>query len=130
MWCSQNLTGNDSPKLLECLHIACSTCVAAKFAELDRNMQMVIHCPVCNMGSQHDGIIDNQFLIEQSLGSDDNQGNSDSDTKVFNFFFFRLFDKIVIKFCVIRMDFLNYNFFSVIFTCVNETNCLETLMQL
>lgn len=40
------------------------------------------------MGSQHEGIIDNQFLIEQSSGSDDNQGNSDSDTKVFNFIFF------------------------------------------
>lgn len=79
------MTGNDSPKLLECLHIACSTCVEAKFAELDRAMAMVIHCPVCNMGSQHDGIIDNQFLIEQSSGSDDNQGNSDSDTKVFTF---------------------------------------------
>lgn len=100
------MTGNDSPKLLECLHIACSTCVSAKFAELDRSMAMVIHCPVCNMGSQHEGIIDNQFLIEQSSGSDDNQGNSDSDTKVFNVIYLDYLIRIKISFYLIHLALL------------------------
>lgn len=75
------MTSNDRPKLLECLHVACTQCITTKFTELDRTMPPLIHCPVCNMASQNEFIIDNQFLIEQNNLSDDNQGLSDSDNK-------------------------------------------------
>lgn len=80
VWCDQSLTAKDIPKLLECLHVACGSCVTAKFSEIDRTQPALIHCPVCNMASQADLIIVNQFLIEQTANSfDDSQSNTDSD---------------------------------------------------
>ncbi|XP_055378936.1 E3 ubiquitin-protein ligase TRIM33 [Condylostylus longicornis] len=73
VWCGQVLTPNDHPKLLECLHVACGQCINTKFTEVDRTMPPIIHCPLCNMASQNDFIIDNQFLIESINSSDDNQ---------------------------------------------------------
>ncbi|XP_017484473.1 PREDICTED: E3 ubiquitin-protein ligase TRIM33 isoform X3 [Rhagoletis zephyria] len=72
VWCNQMLSINDRPKLLECLHVSCSQCVNTKFSELDRTMPPLIHCPVCNMASQNEFIIDNQFLIEQCTAAGDN----------------------------------------------------------
>lgn len=80
------LASSDSPKLLECLHVACGNCVAAKFSEIDRTLPPIIHCPVCSMASQPDLIIENQFLIEQHA-NDDAQNSAESDSKV-NFFIF------------------------------------------
>lgn len=75
------MTGTDYPKLLECLHVACGSCVTTKFAELDRNLQtQFILCPTCNMNSVYDFIIENQFLIEQCASNDDNQ-SSENDSK-------------------------------------------------
>lgn len=85
VWCSQVLTSNDRPKLLECLHVACAQCVTTKFSELDRTMPPLIHCPVCNMASQNEFIIDNQFLIEQSnSASEEGQGSSENENKTNN----------------------------------------------
>ncbi|XP_014089165.1 E3 ubiquitin-protein ligase TRIM33 isoform X2 [Bactrocera oleae] len=84
VWCSQLLGINDRPKLLECLHVSCSQCVNTKFSELDRTMPPLIHCPVCNMASQNEFIIDNQFLIEQCTAAGDNSladGNSTDASK-------------------------------------------------
>ncbi|XP_058974109.1 E3 ubiquitin-protein ligase TRIM33 isoform X1 [Musca domestica] len=64
VFCSQTLGINDRPKLLECLHVTCAQCMSTKFSELDRTMPPLIHCPMCNMASQNEFIIDNQFLIE------------------------------------------------------------------
>lgn len=87
MWCDQSLTAKDIPKLLECLHVACGSCITAKFSEIDRSQPALIHCPVCNMASQMDLIIVNQFLIEQTANSiDDSQSNADSDKVIFCFF--------------------------------------------
>ncbi|XP_067615834.1 E3 ubiquitin-protein ligase TRIM33 isoform X3 [Eurosta solidaginis] len=72
VWCNQLLGINDRPKLLECLHVSCSQCVNTKFSELDRTMPPLIHCPICNMASQNEFIIDNQFLIEQCTAAGDN----------------------------------------------------------
>lgn len=77
----QVLTANDRPKLLECLHVACSQCVTTKFSELDRTMPPLIHCPVCNMASQNEFIIDNHFLMEQSNANEEGQGSTDGDPK-------------------------------------------------
>lgn len=73
VFCSQVLTANDCPKLLECLHIACGQCVTTKFADVDRTMPPLIHCPICNMASQNEFIIDNQFLIETINPIEDGQ---------------------------------------------------------
>lgn len=84
VWCSQFLVATDRPKLLECLHVACCQCVTTKFSELDRTMPPLIHCPVCNMASQNEFIIDNHFLIEQCNSGDLNvnaAGSSDPDNK-------------------------------------------------
>ncbi|CAD7092367.1 unnamed protein product [Hermetia illucens] len=81
VWCMQVLTANDRPKLLECLHVACSQCVTTKFSELDRTMPPLIHCPVCNMASQNEFIIDNHFLMEQSNANEEGQGSTDGDPK-------------------------------------------------
>ncbi|XP_037945595.1 E3 ubiquitin-protein ligase TRIM33 isoform X2 [Teleopsis dalmanni] len=83
VWCSQTLNINDRPKLLECLHVACSQCVSTKFSELDRTLPPLIHCPMCNMASQNEFIVDNQFLIEQCTANGENNGDgsSTSDAK-------------------------------------------------
>lgn len=83
VWCSENLTGSDSPKLLECLHVACGSCTTVKFNEIDRSLPRLLHCPVCNMASQQDLIIENQFLIEHTANNgDDSQMAAENDPKV------------------------------------------------
>lgn len=79
VWCSENLTGNDLPKLLECLHVSCGSCIAQKFNEIDRALPRLLHCPVCNMASQQDLIIENQFLIEHSAANADDSANAEGD---------------------------------------------------
>lgn len=80
VWCEENLTGSDSPKLLECLHVSCNRCLTTKFNEIDRALPRLLHCPVCNMASQQDLIIENQFLIEHTAASgEDAQTNAGED---------------------------------------------------
>lgn len=81
VWCSQLLTATDLPRLLECLHVCCTSCVTNKFSEIDRSMPPLIHCPVCNMASQSDHIIENQFLIEQHPASDADGNATDADAR-------------------------------------------------
>ncbi|SPP82568.1 transcription intermediary factor 1-alpha isoform X2 [Drosophila guanche] len=75
VYCAQLLGSNDRPKLLECLHVACSQCVNTKFSELDRSLPPLIHCPVCDTGSQNELIVDNQFLIEQCAAGESGDGS-------------------------------------------------------
>lgn len=79
VYCAQVLGINDRPKLLECLHVACSQCVNTKFSELDRSLPPLIHCPVCDNASQNEYIIENQFLIEQCAAGDNGDGNGSGD---------------------------------------------------
>lgn len=86
IWCDEVLTASDSPKLLECLHVACGSCVTTKFSEIDRTLPPLVHCPLCNMASQLDHIIENQFLMEQQA-NEDTQSSNDADSKVKTNFF-------------------------------------------
>lgn len=80
VWCEENLTGNDAPKLLECLHVSCNRCLTTKLSEIDRTLPRLLHCPVCNMASQQELIIENQFLIEHTEASgDDAQAGAGED---------------------------------------------------
>lgn len=75
VWCSQLLSNNDYPKLLECLHVACDACIKSKYEERQSN---VIICPVCKMENRSEYIIDNQFLSESTTNaSDESQGNEE-----------------------------------------------------
>ena len=76
IWCSQVLCHNDLPKLLECLHVACQSCITNKLSENENRSPHLINCPICNMVSRSDRIIENQFLIEEQT-SDENQANAD-----------------------------------------------------
>ncbi|KAM7363168.1 tripartite motif-containing protein bonus isoform 6-T6 [Cochliomyia hominivorax] len=80
VFCAQTLGINDRPKLLECLHVTCSQCMSTKFAELDRTMPPLIHCPICNMASQNEFIIDNQFLIEHCTGAGEMSSDPNDST--------------------------------------------------
>lgn len=71
VFCKQTLEAKDIPKLLECLHVCCNICITAKFDEIDRSQPAMVHCPDCNMASQADKIILNQFLIEASEANAD-----------------------------------------------------------
>lgn len=87
VWCSESLTGQDSPKLLECLHVSCGRCLTTKFDQIDRTQPRLLHCPVCNMASQQDLIIDNQFLIEHTAANVDEAATAaEGDPKVTNLF--------------------------------------------
>lgn len=79
VFCKQTLEAKDIPKLLECLHVCCNSCITAKFDEIDRSQPAMVHCPDCNMASQADKIILNQFLIEASEASADDALASVSD---------------------------------------------------
>lgn len=63
--------------------MCCNSCITAKFNEIDRSQPALVHCPICNMASQPDKIIMNQFLIEMSeANADDSLSNSnDPDSK-------------------------------------------------
>lgn len=80
VWCSQTLALSDSPKLLECLHVSCDTCLKTKFAGATS-----VQCPICCMVNQLDLIIDNQFLIEQITSTEEAAQNAasvpETDTK-------------------------------------------------
>lgn len=69
---------------MECLHGSCNSCITAKFNEIDSSQPAIVHCPECNMASQADKIILNQFLIESSDGNTDDSllNIADPDSKV------------------------------------------------
>uniref|UniRef100_T1GFT4 B box-type domain-containing protein n=1 Tax=Megaselia scalaris TaxID=36166 RepID=T1GFT4_MEGSC len=66
VFCQSILVPSHKPKLLECLHSACQECVSKKFTDLDRTLPPLIHCSVCNRASQHEFIINNHFITENT----------------------------------------------------------------
>ncbi|KAK8746824.1 hypothetical protein OTU49_016838 [Cherax quadricarinatus] len=67
---------DQEPKLLPCLHSACSKCLTHEAAEPEMNkdedivaMDPLIHCPMCKKGFPQESILDNMFVCEaQSCG--------------------------------------------------------------
>ncbi|XP_044748323.1 transcription intermediary factor 1-alpha-like isoform X2 [Coccinella septempunctata] len=72
VFCEQILTFSDGPKLLECLHNSCSNCITSKLYDqsIGVSAKGAIECPICNLPSGPDKIIENQFLLEASNTDD------------------------------------------------------------
>lgn len=83
VFCLQTLVAKDVPKLMECLHVVCNSCITNKVNEIDPGQPALVQCPECDMASQPDKIILDQFLIESTeANADETQSNADPDSKV------------------------------------------------
>lgn len=92
VYCKQVLTGNDEPKLLECLHSACGACVKSKMNEImnlidsgssnsnSKGVQ-VISCGLCKIVCRQTQIIDNRFLTELVTEESTETNNKVEDLK-------------------------------------------------
>ncbi|XP_011140304.1 E3 ubiquitin-protein ligase TRIM33 [Harpegnathos saltator] len=83
IFCSKIFTLGDEPKLLECLHAACTTCVNNKLSDHNTSVDVdvllesnVIMCQICNVASQVENLIENRFL-SKLLEEDTNLGVED-----------------------------------------------------
>lgn len=81
IFCESVLTAQDGPKLLECLHNACSNCVNNKLYEQNdgSGLKSRVDCPLCTLSSLSERVLDNQFLLE--LSSNDEQTSKITDLK-------------------------------------------------
>ncbi|XP_026673288.1 E3 ubiquitin-protein ligase TRIM33-like [Ceratina calcarata] len=93
IFCGKLFTFGDDPKLLECLHAACSTCVNSKLNDHNTSVDVdvllesnVIACQICNVTTQAENLIENRFLskfIEEdnSPGTDDESKETEEEKK-------------------------------------------------
>uniref|UniRef100_A0A1B6EGQ1 Uncharacterized protein n=1 Tax=Clastoptera arizonana TaxID=38151 RepID=A0A1B6EGQ1_9HEMI len=70
IFCDVLLSSNEEPKLLECLHASCSSCVVAKLKEQPAESEVqcetsTLVCPVCRVLCRGSNIIENHFLVER-----------------------------------------------------------------
>ncbi|CAD6224100.1 GSCOCG00005481001-RA-CDS [Cotesia congregata] len=87
VFCSKTFTSDDNSKLLECLHAACTGCIASKVSEhniysdsdivIESNM---IVCQVCNVTTHTENLIDNKFHAKFLLLDDLEAGDTSDDT--------------------------------------------------
>ncbi|XP_044735141.1 E3 ubiquitin-protein ligase TRIM33 isoform X2 [Chrysoperla carnea] len=68
VFCDRIPQTSDEPKLLECLHSACTACINSQCEQTNEttesNDSMVVLCKLCDMRSTISQIIENQFLLE------------------------------------------------------------------
>ncbi|XP_015596878.1 E3 ubiquitin-protein ligase TRIM33 [Cephus cinctus] len=76
VFCGKNFGAIDDPKLLECLHAACSGCITNKLSDHNTSVDVdvvleshVIVCHICNVTSHAENLIENKFLAK--LGEDE-----------------------------------------------------------
>ncbi|KOX76823.1 E3 ubiquitin-protein ligase TRIM33 [Melipona quadrifasciata] len=93
VFCGKTFAFGDDPKLLECLHAACSTCVNSKLNDHNTSVDVdvllesnVIACQICNVTTQAENLIENRFLskfIEEdnSPGTDDESKETEEEKK-------------------------------------------------
>ncbi|XP_060532404.1 E3 ubiquitin-protein ligase TRIM33 isoform X2 [Cylas formicarius] len=74
IYCDRVLGASDNPKLLECLHNACASCVNNKLYEQNESSASgnQILCTLCNIACDASRIIENQFLMELSNNDETN----------------------------------------------------------
>ncbi|XP_020293767.1 E3 ubiquitin-protein ligase TRIM33 isoform X2 [Pseudomyrmex gracilis] len=85
VFCSKVFSLGDDPKLLECLHAACTTCVNNKLTDhntsVDSDVMLesdMIMCHVCNVPSQANNLIENRFLAKL-LNEENSNLEADND---------------------------------------------------
>ncbi|XP_078051959.1 E3 ubiquitin-protein ligase TRIM33 [Augochlora pura] len=83
VFCEKTFIAGDDPKLLECLHAACTTCVNSKLSDHNTSVDVdvllesnVIACQICNVTTQVDNLIENRFL-SKFIEEDSNPGTDD-----------------------------------------------------
>ncbi|XP_066154266.1 E3 ubiquitin-protein ligase TRIM33 isoform X2 [Euwallacea fornicatus] len=84
IYCDRTLTPTDSPKLLECLHNACTSCINGKLFENNESSGSSVNqitCPTCNIQCESSRIIENQFLLELATNNEESN-NSSKNTDV------------------------------------------------
>lgn len=72
VFCNNLVSGSDDPKLLECLHSACGSCVKTKMTETNQEgtdtygnkIIPCLSCVLCQIVSRHSQVIENRFLTE------------------------------------------------------------------
>ncbi|KAL0273288.1 UNVERIFIED_CONTAM: hypothetical protein PYX00_005994 [Menopon gallinae] len=83
VFCSQTLVPSYEPKLLECLHAACSACINTKLHDQEQAeadiIESSIECPICHVLCNLQNVIDNQFLLE--LETDVESGSNEISSK-------------------------------------------------
>lgn len=85
IYCDRNLSAADNPKLLECLHNACTGCINSKLFEHNESSGssvMQITCPTCNIQCDSSKIIENQFLLELANSTNEESNNSTKITEL------------------------------------------------
>ncbi|KAG8222694.1 hypothetical protein J437_LFUL002751, partial [Ladona fulva] len=74
VFCEKLLSCSDSPKLLDCLHSSCNSCIVTKQKlQEEAHDEIVVKsldCPVCGLSFSPGEIIDNHFLVEASNEQD------------------------------------------------------------
>ncbi|XP_015174099.1 PREDICTED: E3 ubiquitin-protein ligase TRIM33-like [Polistes dominula] len=92
IFCEKTFTIGDDPKLLECLHASCTTCVNNKIADQNTSADVdvllesnVIVCQICNVTSQVENLIENRFISkiieEDNTGTDDESIETEEEKK-------------------------------------------------
>nr|XP_050847136.1 E3 ubiquitin-protein ligase TRIM33-like isoform X1 [Vespula vulgaris]XP_050847137.1 E3 ubiquitin-protein ligase TRIM33-like isoform X1 [Vespula vulgaris] len=88
VFCGKTFTIGDDPKLLECLHAACTTCVNNKITDHNTSVDVdillesnVIACQVCNVTSQIEHLIENRFILK-IIEEDVNMGTDDESVEI------------------------------------------------
>lgn len=89
VFCKQCLNASDEPKLLECLHSACGSCIKSKISEVQSTQQdenakqnvNTISCALCKIACRQSQIIDNRFLNEISGSDESTESNKTEDLK-------------------------------------------------
>ncbi|XP_049937524.1 E3 ubiquitin-protein ligase TRIM33-like isoform X2 [Schistocerca serialis cubense] len=81
VFCQHVLSSGDAPKLLDCLHASCSSCLSLKFNEQEQlDVEVVensnVVCPICRVHCYAANIIENQFLLEAEGDNENGQGSS------------------------------------------------------
>ncbi|KAL1506345.1 hypothetical protein ABEB36_005728 [Hypothenemus hampei] len=84
VYCDRSLGPIDNPKLLECLHNACTNCINGKLFENNESSGSAasqITCPICNIECEASRIIENQFLLELANNEDNSSNSKTTDLK-------------------------------------------------
>ncbi|CRK89690.1 CLUMA_CG003377, isoform A [Clunio marinus] len=89
-WCLQRLSFKDRPKLLECFHSCCESCLSQEKQKINSSHQScsinsLLSCPICKQNSSTEFIIENVFMIDSEnadeLTDEESENKTSEDEK-------------------------------------------------